>query len=330
MFIRPALLIFILGALVPGTSRAEPCWRPTNPIKQLDGDHAENDLAFGYLSSLYRWRGDFRFYRCVEDRASIPFAVDWKHLDLNTTIEADSNAYTDFPSRNDDKVVERSSLYFGAAPDKVRPDAVFKPDEAQENSEAGFTPREGLPVLLAQFDGIPSLSEALTSPRAFEAQVARLREINGEGAVFRSLSYARVFLPVDEEDHALLRTEGGLDDLSGSGFFAIEIAIGETYALNDNLLEIQPQLTIQVPPEDMQRFSLSRYRPSISFEGSGREFLGGTLDVPEQVVLEGPILSWERKQLTKSFPIERVEQELTIRIGEFAMVTLPILVTPPG
>jgi hypothetical protein len=294
---------------------AKDCFRPQKNVEILDGTHDGDPYAFDFIS--YLWNNPasfFEFGRCVHNRNENPLWIDWRKLGVKGTAKKDGNVSQYFPQKTDDKHTDKSELYFGARPEKIDADAIFRPDET-----ALLLPTAKL--WRAEELSEPDLSLALQSKSDFENELVKLSKINDHN-VFEVISLVHFALPQNEDAFVAMMDGKGSDDR----FYDVTLAVGQTFQLSGDKVLITPIFQVTVPEE--QRGIAKEGNP-INFSVSDTPDIFSMIypKFVETTQLYAGQLDFnpERSGFSIGFPVFLQTATVNISFDKYAEFSLPII-----
>jgi hypothetical protein len=309
--VRRSWALVLLAQGFANSANANSCDIPIDG-DQFQGRQDNGLYAFEYSS--YFWEnkiGLYEFGRCVYNEQDSPLWIDWSGLGLNGTAKPQREISNKFTVTSESKNIGTTSLFFGAGPLEITPEAVFQPDEVVWDQIANGR------VWRAQMDQRPDLLVALQSEVDFQQQFKLLQE-SGLGDRFVVESSATIALPVDKEAFGRLKEESGYDELNDK-FYTFRTSIGYEFKLIDDLPIMREFFSAMVDERDKEIFSIAE---PIFVDVLGESVVDGFLIDEEN--LETIKVRYDDGQFDKiRFPMELRNRTVKMTFGEYGSVLLP-------
>jgi hypothetical protein len=320
MYVQIRLFALVAIMAIPVSAMAMNCPDPKSiKLEFRDGRVANSNFNFTYISYLHRNKkyGNFDFGRCVFNKHDQPVWIKWEKLGLNGGTTKSNDSYSiRYSEDRDDKFNKDSIFWYGPRPEKITPEAIFRPKEVQVDWFYGAK------IFRVQMENIANIKNAFISREAFNIELNKLRKIDPR-ASFRSVALGRVALPAN--DSVFQRFREGSPDIKNNDFYAVDIIIQQTYDLRGETLLISPAIFVRVDPKDIQIFLNADNKISMNIEGSDKRVLELFSGFSQVSKYSNPKYDFERKNpIEIKFPIRRDTAPLVVNFSKYASISLPI------
>lgn len=306
------------------SAQAEQCRDLDNGEFEVEsGRHSDGSrYEFEFFSYFGKESGGEKvFGRCVFNKHNKPVWIEWKKLGLTGSTTKSNDKYeVEYAGSNTNKKTDKSRLFYGARPDELNPEAIYRLEET-----GSISPTFELSVLRAQFTENIDLDAALSSPGLFNSEQEKFRNVFSKGSNLRTFVSARVALPIN--DKVFQRLRDGADDLKNEDFFAVDIFIVQRYSQGGDVIRVRPQFVIAVPESEFRIFENSSVKLEVDLSGTDDrllEFLrisSTSLSTSQFRIIAGGKESYEFK-----YPLKRQEATMRMNFSNYAGVEFPVLI----